>query len=325
MKPTAPTLAAVLAALALACQSSPSEQDPEQQFRLYKETALAHWNNNDMLRAQSQALKGLEIEPEDRELRLLVGWAKLVVGTRDDLLLAHSILEEQQGSDDYRAWLGLATVKERIGLGYADAARDFRAGRRFAKDDAQLKADELDAKAQAYWADSVALYEQTLAKRPDERQAIRGIQRVEAYRGDFAKSTEWSEKLLELTGAELTFFRRQLSREDLSLEAEDRLRKNEEDIVRVQIATRELAAKGYHELGEYERALEHLTRIIELDPNRAHTYGLRAQMLHLLGRYGEAIADLDQFLRLSEHTFDHPDVRRAYELRAACERAPKAG
>ena len=59
---------------------------------------------------------------------------------------------------------------------------------------------------------------------------------------------------------------------------------------------------------------------IALTPYAPQVYSLRAQLRSDLGDHAGAIEDIDRYLRFSVEEFEHPDVRRAYDLRTASER-----
>ena len=112
----------LVATLLLGACSSPGgspdeiERDPEQLLEIYRETAYGHWENDDPSRAAAQALKALEIDPEDRSMRLILGWGLLRLGDRDSLIRAQGVFESLGDYEDYRARLGLAIVDERLGV-----------------------------------------------------------------------------------------------------------------------------------------------------------------------------------------------------------------
>jgi tetratricopeptide (TPR) repeat protein len=78
------------------------------------------------------------------------------------------------------------------------------------------------------------------------------------------------------------------------------------------------------ELHRPEVALEHLDAAHKLDPDRLDLLARRAQVLAELGRHKDAIADVDAFIARSELDSNHPDIRRAWQLRTECERALRA-
>jgi len=59
-----------------------------------------------------------------------------------------------------------------------------------------------------------------LERQPDEPQAINGLQRVYALRGEDEKSLRWSVALLEQTGREMDFWDTRLQQPDLSADEE---------------------------------------------------------------------------------------------------------
>jgi len=59
--------------------------------------------------------------------------------------------------------------------------------------------------------------------------------------------------------------------------------------------------------------------VIEVNPDLPQGYSLRGQLRSRVGREEDAIRDIDRFLALSDKPFEHPDIQRAFELRAQCE------
>jgi hypothetical protein len=56
-----------------------------------------------------------------------------------------------------------------------------------------------------------------------------------------------------------------------------------------------------------------------LDPQRAEIYSRKAQVEKELGRYVDAVRDIDKFIGISKQDADHPDIQRAWRLRKECE------
>ncbi len=61
--------------------------------------------------------------------------------------------------------------------------------------------------------------------------------------------------------------------------------------------------------------------MVAVDPDVPEIHSRRAQLLYRLERYEEAIAAIDEYLRLSGLPFEDPDVQRAYRIRRDCESA----
>jgi tetratricopeptide (TPR) repeat protein len=88
--------------------------------------------------------------------------------------------------------------------------------------------------------------------------------------------------------------------------------------------THMLASDILMRLDRPTEALAHLDEALEIDPDRPDALGRRAELRLRQGDHEGAIADLDTFLRLSPLPYEHPDVRKAYELRASAESARHA-
>ena len=61
--------------------------------------------------------------------------------------------------------------------------------------------------------------------------------------------------------------------------------------------------------------------MLALRPEQSNVHSQRAQLLQEGGHHAEAIASIDEFLRLSNLDFSHPDIRRAYNVRSISEAA----
>ena len=143
---------------------------------------------------------------------------------------------------------------------------------------------------------------------------------MSAYLGDYDESLDWGRQLLETAAAEQVGLGA-----DPALEGPDRDRGRGRPRERAHL---DRPAGGHatcsctsilHTLGRTPEALEHVRDAIALEPDRAELYAQRAQLSSEIGRFQDAIGDLDRFLRISDKPFEHPDVRRAYELRTHCE------
>ena len=96
-------------------------------------TATYLYQDGSLLRAQDQAVKALELDPENRPMRRMVGWIRLRMGTTEDLLMAERFFEDlyADGDKDAPVLLGLATAEERLGVAHDEAARAIASGERF--------------------------------------------------------------------------------------------------------------------------------------------------------------------------------------------------
>lgn len=321
-----PLLASAFAGLAFlsACSSTPGEPDPEQQLQMHREFALRYFDQGDLARAEQQVDKGLEIDEDDRQLLLMKGWIRQRRGTAQDLLIAEAVFRELDDDEDFRVELGLGEALERKGVLYREAAEAVRSGERFTEsDDPEARADELLRTAADSWSEALQCYADALALKPGEFQAMNGLQRVHALRGEYEESLRWAQDLLAGSKAEMEFWRERLRRPELSATEEDRLRNLLRGSTELQAATHLTAATLLVSLGRKDEAVIHLDGAAVLEPDRAEIQSRRAQLLAELGRPGDAALAVQAFLRHTQLPFEHPDVQRAYDLLSECERAAR--
>lgn len=297
----------------------------EQLLELYTTTATYLYEDDSLVRAQDQAVKALEIEPRNRPMRRMIAWIRLRMGSPEDLTIARQFFEtlRKEGDDNQATTLGLATTLERLGVANDAASRAYARGERTPPEgvDAETQATELAKRARDLWGQSLELYQETLTQGEGSTSGINGLQRVHALLGNLEESLRYSEELLARSGEELVTWRRMLTQEDLTEREESFFRENERIAVTLQSDTHLFASTILNRLGRPDEAIEHLDAVVAEEPELPQAYSLRAQLRKKVGDYQGAIEDLDQFLRLSDQPFEHPDVKRAFELRVECEAA----
>ncbi|MEQ1892385.1 MAG: tetratricopeptide repeat protein [Planctomycetota bacterium] len=321
MKAAAPLLLALLPLAA--CKHTYQkevEATPEQKLELYTTTATYLYEDGDLDKAQDQAVKALEIDPEHRAMRRMIGWIRVRKDGHEDLILAERFFRDliEDGDENDNTRLGLAITCERLGKAYDDVARATRAGEREAPSDTspEKHAQGLEKSAQNYWKEGVELCDAILIAGEGNTNAMNALQRLEALRGNYDLSLAWSARLLERTGEELATWRRMLEEKDLT-ESEERLfRKNARAALELENDTHIFAATLLFRLQRYDEGLPHLDAVVAANPELAQAYSLRGQFRARSGEYQGAVEDLDRYLALSEAPFEHPDVQRAFELRA---------
>ena len=95
----------------------------------------------------------------------------------------------------------------------------------------------------------------------------------------------------------MDFWRTRMQQPDLSAEEEADVREITRRTTRLQVETHLQAATLLVRLDRKAEAIEHLDRVLQLAPTRANAYSRRAEILHELGRYEEAVPNIDEFLR----------------------------
>lgn len=315
-------LLALTVVLAPGCNGNkPKPPDPQKMLEMHREQALGYYEQGSLPQAEDQIRRGLEIAPDDEQLKLMLGWCRQRGGSREDLDVAERVFRDLLPRKDYRAVLGLAECLERKGVLYRESAENIASGKRSTDaTDPKERSVELLAKATELWNEALIHYQAVLAAKPSESQAMNGLQRTFALLGRSEDSLLWGEKLLTQTAAEAEFWNKQLKRTDLRADEEARVRGRLMSATDLTVATHFSSASLLMSLGRKAEAVAHLDQIVLLAPNEAGAYSRRAQLLFDLGRYEEARANLDDYLRLSGLDFDHPDVQRAYQLQADCDR-----
>jgi tetratricopeptide (TPR) repeat protein len=310
----------LLAASCIHTYQKEIEPTKEQKIDLYTTTATYLYEDDELDRAQDQAVKALELDPENRAMRRMIGWIRLRKAGNEDLIIAERFFRDllRDGDENQNTRLGLAIACERLGKAYDDVARALRAGEREAPKgrSPEQEISALQEKTQAYWSRSVELLEGLLVKGEGNTNAMNALQRVLALQGRLSDSLAWSERILERTTGELASWNRLLREKDLNRSEERLYRDNQRNALQLQVDTHLFAATLLFRLERYDEALTHLDQVVDADPELPQAYGMRGQMRARVGRYEEAIADIDRYLALSDAPYESPDVRKAFALRA---------
>lgn len=301
------------------CATADSERE-KNLFEIYTNTAESYYQLGDHDRAIGQALKALEIEPDDVKLKLILGWSLQRRGKTEDVLRAEQVFRSILDEDDFRAVLGLATSLERQGLAYEEAADKIEGGHRITEAaDPKQRVAELRARSLELWAESADWYAETLKLQKSNLDALNGLQRVEALLGKREESLAHALQMIEALQTDRGFWELQLKKAQLGDREEREIRRTVGQIMDLEVATRQHAARMEYELGHKDRAMAHLDTAIELNPERADLHGMRAVVQRDLGNWDQAIADAERFIALSPQGHDGPDVKKAFDLIGACE------
>jgi tetratricopeptide (TPR) repeat protein len=146
-----PALCALVLPLAACSSSGLDATERKQMVEMHTDLALGYYQLGDLDRAEQQVLKGLEIDADDEDLKLLLGWTLQRRGRTEDVLRAEQIFRRLP-DDDYRVVLGLAEALEQKGKAFDEAARSIRAGEQDTDaPDPAARADELAASGRESW------------------------------------------------------------------------------------------------------------------------------------------------------------------------------
>jgi len=309
------------------CTSTEQAADPEAMFQTHYDFAFAYYamGPEAFERCQQQIYKAFEYDEDHVELRVLLGQVLVRKGGLEDIASAELVYRSLIDDDDPRAPLGLALSLERRGNFYDEASRRIASGERFTEsEDPAERAIELAYEAKKLWDESEEYYLQALDIRNDDRAVLNGLQRIKALQQLPAESLAYSTRLLEICNSEHDFWKEQLTRPDITARDEDSMRATVTDLETLMVRTHLHASNLSVDLKNNLAALDHLAAIARLRPALAAVHSRRAQLFKRVGDFPAALYEIDEFLRLSQLPFEHPDVNAAYELKNECEKELKS-
>lgn len=315
-------LLGLLALLAGACHSGRlSAEERERRIEVHTQSAALYLRMGEYERAIDQTQRGLDLDPENFDLRLLLGRALQMRGTTQDVLAAEKVYRSLPGDEDFRVPLGLAEALERKGTAFSETSEAILSGKRFTEaPDPEARARELRDKAQAAWEEALAAYRRALELQPGDTEVLSGLARVTALLGRHEESLGWGERVLATIDEDRAFWQQRLARPDLDAGTEADYKRRIARLENLEIAVRLQRAAIFRTLERDPQALAEIETVLEFDPDRPELWSRRAQLLARLGRFEEAIESIERFLAKSQLEFDHPDVREAYRLKAIWER-----
>ena len=316
-------LIATLILGALGCASDgPPELTKKQRLGIYFENAIRYNDLGDYDRAQVQAEKALELDPDNERFTLIYARTNVMRGTNESTQEGLRVLQAQPDIEDYRWQMTFGLALERKGVFYDEAATGVRDGSRPTKaDDRGARAEELAAEARDLWRSARERYQRAIGLRSGESEALNGLVRTCALLGDFEKSLLWADELIASIHDSQDLVRIQLDAPNITVKEEASLREAAEGNGQLEVKARLLSARIYRDLGRKREAVAQLNAITALQPDLAAAYSLKGQLLVDLQDYVKARAALQEFLDLTQLSFEHPDVSRAFDLQDRCERS----
>lgn len=315
--------APLLLALASCSTTGPSPEERERQIEVHTETCAGYLGMGEFERAEDQALRGLGLDPKNSTLRLYLGRALLNQDKTAKILRAEQVLSTLPRDEDFRVSLSLAEAQERKGIALQEAADGVLSGERYTEAaDPVARAEELSRDSLEAWTEAERNYHLAYELALTDTEVLNGLMRITALQGRYEDSLAWGEAIVNITASDRLFWKKKLERPDISPREEKRMWANIHQLEALEVAVHlSAAATLNNKLGRPEEAIDHLDAIIAFDPSIPETYSQKAQLLVKLERYEDAIAAIDQYMRLAQLDFDHPDIQRAWRIRSDCETA----
>ncbi|RMH05375.1 MAG: hypothetical protein D6702_00330 [Planctomycetota bacterium] len=324
-----PLLAAAcgLAPLLLpACGGLTAEE--EQLLEDFRARATQYYDANDLGRAEQQALRGLQIDPDHPVLNHIMGRTLLKYQDARHVAAARKYLEKAYELDpQYKTAYSLGECRLRLA--------EFRVARAVALDEraAELGPDEVEARAELadraerLRADSVedlAAAEKylgiALEADPSNVWALRLLANTYAHQDRPEDALHALERLIEELRASRRWKNERLALEALPLVEEQSLRQRVREDIEMEIEARGLAAAIHKAAQRYAESAEQLSEILKLDPSRVQEYYNRGLCRYWLGDLAGAHADMREFLRRTDLEFGAEEVERALNIVSEYER-----
>jgi len=312
-------LAALIIAPLASCSMSQEELDL---IADYRQRAAQYYDINDLNRAEQQARLGLQIDPENGELRHLLGRTLLKRGDPRSVQLAG--LELQQAyevEEDFKTAYSLGEYHLRhaeLLLGSALILEQKREQIDVAEVDTRATMltdiEERRAKAAVHLSDALSFVDDAIASREEWVEALQHRASILAHQGRDVESLETIEELCAVLKRSRQAKNNRLGTQQMELAEEDFWRNSLMLDLAWEVEARGLAAGILMNRKEWESAEEQLTEILKLAPQRVSEYYNRGLARFYQGRLPAAADDMRNFLGRTDLAPDSDQVKRAFQV-----------
>ena len=312
-------------ALLLLCASSCSlSQEELDLIADYRQRAAQYYDVNDLNRAEQQARRGLEIAPEDPELRHILGRTLLKKGDPTSVQLAGLELREayDYGSDFKTAYslgeyhlrhaellLGSALVLEQKRSELSDSPSDDEARVTMGADIGERR-----NKAESHLNSSLRLIDEALTGRPEWVEALQHKARILAQQHRDEESLVALEELVVILRESRRFKNNTLATRQMTLANEQFVRDSLLRDIAWEVEARGLAASILMNGKDWQSAEVQLTEILKLAPERSNEYYNRGLARYYQGNLSAASSDMRTFLGKTSLDQEAAQVVRALEI-----------
>jgi tetratricopeptide (TPR) repeat protein len=321
----------LLAALATGCGGlSPEEEELIEELRL---RASQYYEADDLGRAEQQARRGLQLDPEHAELNHILG--RTLLKWQDGRHVSAGLLYLQKAYEldpQYRTAYSLGECHLRLGeLRIKRAVTLDLSAEELPPDDAEGRAEMADRaaklreNAQEDLLEAERLLRVALESNPDNIFSLRLLAMAysDLQRPEDALAT--IEQLIAVLVESRQWKNQRLSMEALPLVEEQNLRARLKEDLEMEMEARGLAAALHKAAKRYRESAAQLTEILKLDPGREQEYFNRGMCRYWLGDLASAHADMREFLRRTRLEFGAEQVERALDIVSEYEARTKGG
>lgn len=321
MRPAA-LLLAVAAALLPACASGPNA-DERARIEDYFTRGSTYYAAGRYPQAYDQAMRALELDPDEGRLNLLAGRALLMQRSLKSVAAALPYLEKAADEmDNYKAPYALAEFHFRYGsLLFEFASQQRLDYENFPDVDARLQARRLkenaerEQTARRHFRDARALLEEVREEVPQDLDTLEMLGQCCALLDDDDGAQEALGEALKLLAESRQYKNLVLGTDgNLSLDEEARIRRDLAGDIRREVAIHYLLS-GLHRRANRPRLEEQAyDSILALTPSENAARFSRAEVRYELGRLAEAAADMRMFISSTKLGPDSEVVQRAIAI-----------
>ncbi len=318
-------------------------KDRETRIEHYETAALTYYDHGNYPRAEELAELWLKEVPGDKKARRVLARAKLNQGTAPKLREAEKILSElvrlpwthptrgdisfEVKSDLAQCYSDLADLYHRDALSLeADARRGIASGGQRTEEQIQRQRRERDA----LLGRALPLWEQVLAANPDNPYALAALAKGNLQMGNDDAGLHYTQRYLALTEANQLGWRKTMEEyERVARQQGSQLDTPQRAafVARVQ-AVRERTKQMHLLVGsvhmrrqDYPAAIASYSSVIEIDASVPAAYVERAQAYAAIGQFDRAVADIEEYLGITDPQIHRDERVRAMELLQTYQRA----
>ncbi len=301
------------------CSLSQGEVDLIDDFRL---RAAQYYEVNDLGRAQQQAVRGLQIDPEDGELNHILGRTLLKRGDPDAVQLARGPLElAHEQLDSARSSYSMGEYHLRHGQLLRGAAAVLRrksadidpVNRRLVADH-QAEIEDYEKRGEEHIVTSLTFLERAVDERPEWIEALQHIASAQTHLHRDEEALLSIGRLVEVLGRSRDYKNTQLATSETSVAQERSLRQSLLRDIAWEVESRGLAATILMNREDWKEADAQLTEVLRLAPNLESEYFNRGLARYHMGRLAEAAGDMRAFLGRTSLDQESEQVKRALDV-----------
>ncbi len=289
--------------------------------------AKGYYEHDRLTQALDQVDRGLELSPEDPKFLTLKGFIFLKYAKRDPSFFEDALALFRKAAQGGLFSSGLARAKLGLGLalqGRAIKERDYTVNLEKAlregtipaarREEAKRKLAQMKAQARKDFLEAEKAFKEVLAQEPRNILALYSLALVEVALGKKEEGLKLIERYIRVAAAR----RKQILERDLKMalskDREDKLWAELRTIEEREKGCRGLAANILYKLGRFDEALKELNTLLKLDPNLVNEYFNRARVEAKLGHIQAAANDYKTFVGRSLLPREDPRIKEAMDF-----------